>query len=254
MAITRTAKGTASDKSSGLTLTIGSIEVIAPAALLVYLAYDDGNGHPVVEWGQQDLMPRQRTSGNGLTCALYKMVKKNGTNTNDVVATWTTTAPTAKVMIAIETAEATKIDRKSGNAQAATTEPGSGKEQNTTFDDEIFFGAFASEGPPTDTTGTLQNGFTSGQRVGTSGAPPVSNITLHEGYKIVSAKETTRARKTGATERDHVTLLTMLYDPTAVSILIGLWECSVCGFQSDIKADFRDAEGDIACPICGETF
>jgi rubrerythrin len=185
---------------------------------------------------------------------MYKMFKERGTNTNDVVATWDTTAPTAKVMTVIVSEEATKIDRKSGNPQAAETDPGSGKEQNTTFANELFIGAFASEGPPTDDRGTFQNGFTAGQRVGTSGAPPTSNITLDTGYKIVSAKETTRAKKTGATERDHVTLLTMLYDPTAQSILIGLWECSTCGFQSDIKSDFRDDEGNIACPICGDTF
>jgi rubrerythrin len=257
MAIAYTEKGTDDDKSSGLTLAVNSVQLdasSAPVALLAYLAYDDGDGHPVVEWGQQDLMPRQRTSGNGLTLAMYKMVKKRGDNTNACIATWDTTAPTAKTMILIEAAEATKIDRKGGNAQAAETDPGSGKEQNTTFDDELFIAAFASEGPPSDTRGTFQNGFTAGQRVGTSGAPPISNITLDTGYKIVTAKETTRARKTGATERDHVTLLTMLYDPTAQSILIGLWECSTCGFQSDIKSDFRDDEGNIACPICGDTF
>lgn len=252
MAISRTAKGTVSNKSSDLTLSISDVEITSPSTLLVLLAYDSGSGHPEVSWGPHQLMMRARVSGGGLACRVYKFFKRHGQHTNEVIATWTTTAPTSKVMIATEISEVNRIDRKRVNSQLATTTPSSGALRNSNYVNEIFIGALASEGPPTDTVGTPANSYSSGQRVGVSGAPPLTNITLHEIYKIVSTKESTRARKTGATERDWCSILVMLHATDGENLLNTRWECSECGFQSDVKRDFLNVSLEMECTNCGE--
>jgi len=97
MAITRTAKGTASDKSSGLTLTIASVQV-ARRLLVVGISYDSGNGHPEIKWGNHVLTPIETVSGNGIITRIAAYKRRRAAKTKSIVATWTTAAPTAKAM------------------------------------------------------------------------------------------------------------------------------------------------------------
>jgi len=211
MAITRTAKGTASDKSSSLTLTLSSIQV-ARRLLIVGITYDDGNGHPVVKWGGVMLVMVERVIGNGIVSATYAYRRRRDAKTKNIVAKWTTTGPTAKALYATTIAEVASLDLKSSLAQAGTTAPNSGTAATSNTAKEIFIGTMGSEGPSSDAAGTPQDSYTAGQRVGTTGSPPISNVTCQEIFKIVSATESTQAKLSGVTSRDWCSVLTTWSD------------------------------------------
>lgn len=215
MVISRTPKGTVTDKSSGLTLTISAIELAGDgSALFVGLAYDSGAGSPIIRWGQQRLEPIVTQTGGGIVCRAAVYLRQGETATHDLVATWDTTAPTAKAMFATELVDAAVPDLVASQFEAGSTDPDSGTASTPSKDPEIYLGVFASEGPASDTPGTIENGYSDGQRAGTAGAPPVSNVTVHETFKIVTAAESTAAAKTGATQRDHCTCLVTLREST----------------------------------------
>jgi len=208
MAIIRTAKGTASDKTGALTLTIATLQVAQYSTLEVCIAFDQGNGKPnSMKWGTRELVFKDVQQANGVGLAVYTMFRNNATATNDLVATWNTTAPTAKVMFATQVSGVRKRDLLITNSNANSTTPTTGALQLTGFADEYLAGCMASEGPSTDTIGTPSLSYLLGQRVGTTGGADDSNITLQEIYKITSAAESTRARMTGVEARDWSNIL-----------------------------------------------
>lgn len=204
--VAHTAKGTATDKSTGLTLSLASVLIAQNARIVVGLAYDVGAGAPVVTWGADELTDDNTVSGNGITAKTVSFYHTGAADTRTVTATWTTTAPTAKAMYVSELTEVNEVERRRGNSQAATTNPTSGIRTGD-FYDEVYVGTMGSEGPPSDTSGTVQGGYTSGQRAGTAGAPPASNVTVHEIYQIPDEPGATEAEKTGTTSRDWSTNL-----------------------------------------------
>jgi len=208
VAITRIAKGAISDKSSALTLTINSISLDEDTMLVVGIGYDFGLGVPEIKWGDHILELEKANSGNGVASRILSFYRRRGgTATNNLVATWTTTAPESKAMFATQVLGASTVDQESQNTQVATTSPNAGTSVTSLFDDEIFIGCMVSEGPSNDVPGTPSNGYTSGQRVGTTGVPPVSNVTVEEIYKIVTATESTQAEITGTESRDWTCVL-----------------------------------------------
>ena len=85
----------------------------------------------------------------------------------------------------------------------------------------FVFCLFGSEGPSGDTAGTAQirdNGLLAtanlGQRVGTAGAPPVSNITAHEVWLELTTDHFTRGLVSGATSRLWANCLVALEERT----------------------------------------
>lgn len=217
MDITRTAKGMASDKSAGLTFTLSSVLIKRHSYLLVALCYDAGVGAPAVKWGQRRLKLIKAKTANGITTRLVGMTYNgNSSRTRNIVATWTSTAPTAKTMFATMLKGVGVPDVQVSQAEAASADPDSGAPQMTTYADEICIGAFGSEGPVADTKGAIQNGYSDGQRVGTTGAPPASNVTIHEVYKVLTETESTAAAKTGATARNWCTVLVTFRSATLI--------------------------------------
>ena len=203
MTIIRIAKGTASDKGAGLTLTIPDLELAGDgSALVVGLAYEASDGPPIVRWGQQRIEPIVTQAGGGVVCRVGVYLRQAGTRTNDLVATWTGSAPTAKAMFATEITEAAIPDLVLSQFEASTGDPTAGTEDTPTEDAEFYLGVFASEGPLTDVVGTIENAYEDGQRAGTTGGGPASNVTVHEIFKIVETAELTAAAKTGEATRD----------------------------------------------------
>ncbi len=202
MGIVRTAKGTASAKTSGTTLTLSSVTVTAGRTLVVGIAYDNSHGDPVVKLKNKEfrLVPgSKQANGIGTVAFFRKLIHKSGTR--DVVATWTDNI-TARVMFVTEITEASKKDVGNSNANDSTTAPGTGSAATSTAADTISIAAFASLGPSSDTPGSAGVGHTLGQRVGTTGSPPTSNATIQETYEILSATGNVRSALSGATSRD----------------------------------------------------
>jgi len=210
--IVRTAKGTKQDKTGATTLSIANVQLNPTnygALLLVGIAFDDSGSAeaPIITWGPFRLQRVYFRTGNGLTVIFYAyMRQKREAATNNLVATWTA-PPTAKAMFATEITGVGQQEIETRGGGAAQTSPAAGAEVTSVEPVQIFIGAMASEGPQSDAAGTPQYGYTAGQRIGTAGAPPVSNITIQEIFKIVSGTEATRAQLTGVTSRDWSCIL-----------------------------------------------
>lgn len=197
----RTAKGTATDKTGALTLTVANVTIAQNARIVAGMGYDTGNGDPVITWGADTLENDNTSAGAGVAARTSSFFHEGVSDTRDLVLTWDTTAPTAKSVYVTEWPDVNDVERQRGSSQAATTNPTSGIRTGDYYD-EVYCGTMVSEGPAGDTVGTVENGYTSGQRAGTAGAPPISNITVHEIYRISDEPGATEAEKTGTTSRD----------------------------------------------------
>lgn len=202
--IVRTARGTpATDKTGALTLTVSGVLIVPDARIVVGTGYDSGAGAPVITWDGNTLEDDITNASGGVVSKLSSFYKKGGVNrTADVVATWTTTAPTSKEMWVEQFTNANGVDAGSASGAGGTsTSPASGA-KTIDFFNSVSVGNIVTEGPPTDTVGTVSGGWTSGQRAGTSGAPPVSNTTSHGIFSINEVVGSVEAAKTGITSRD----------------------------------------------------
>ena len=232
MAVTRTAKGTATDKTGSLTLTITGVQIAKDTSMLVGVGFDAGDGDPSMTWGNRFFdAPRERIQDLGIRTAYFSLYNNGATSTHDVVLTWTTTAPTAKAMFVTQVDDVRHRDvfeLNSGSDGSPTSDDGVAT-LPTNFAKEYLAGIFCSEGPVEDTAGTPGASFTSGQRAGTTGGVAATNITIHETYKITSLTSANAvASKTGATSRDWGAIITTLkyYPIVAFDTIGGLVELS----------------------------
>lgn len=198
--IVRTAKGTAISKVSGTTLSLASVFIKSGASLVVGVAYDAGQGAPVVTWGNRVLSQIVTRSQSGAATALFLLRHINEDRTRTITCTWSG-AIVAKAMFVTQVQGVKIQDVSTGAAEASTGSPTTGTAVTSTEPDTIQIAAMGSQGPPSDAAGTIAEGHTSGQRAGTTGAPPASNITIHETYEILSATGDVRSTKSGATAR-----------------------------------------------------
>jgi len=220
MAVTRTAKGTTSDKISGTTLTLSSISCTIGDALIVFVANQTTNVPTSVKWGVRDLvLSRQRTNAtSGHVASIWIARHIVNTATRNITVTWGTSI-VAKAMAA-STLDAGHVrDSVIGASQTASTAPSVGPSDTLTVNDCFAFGVLASEGPSSDTAPTLSGSWSSGQRIGTAGVPPISNITLLECYQQLSDNTAVTLSGTGATERDWANVL-VVYRPIREAIAI----------------------------------
>src|SRR5206468_5007511 len=109
MALTRTAKGTATNKSSSnASITVAGVSIGAGSLIVVYVAGDGNAQAPAsVTWGSltltQALAVSSGTSGSNPWCGIYYGVAASA-GTNDVVATWGGTIGVNKMMAVTEVA------------------------------------------------------------------------------------------------------------------------------------------------------
>ncbi len=199
----RTAKGTASSKTSETQWSGPSVSMDAGTMLVIGLVYKSGTVHPdSVVWGPRvlKLVPGSRQSNGDMTIAQYKTrVRRNVTHTPMV--TWPS-AIVAKGMFCSQVTGVSAKDVGNSRQQDATGSPGTGAAVPTTNPITMHIGAFGSEGPEGDTPGSAGAGHTLGQRVGTTGGAASSNVTIQETYESLTATGDCRASLSGATSRD----------------------------------------------------
>lgn len=111
---------------------------------------------------------------------------------------------------------------KSSSGTGSGTSPSSGATATTSQADEILIGAVGTEGPVEDAAGTWSNSFNAGQRDGTTAGGAASNITISEGYLIVSATGAYTAAKTSITSRDWGAAIATYKATTFTPDLLGL--------------------------------
>jgi len=205
---TRTAKGTTSSKTSSTTLTLSNVSCNSGDALIAMVGNQTTNVPTSVAWGARELvLSRQRTNNtSGHVASVWIARNIVNTTTRNLVVTWGT-AIVAKCMAA-STLDAGHVrDQYASGVQTASTAPSSTATPVQTEINDFAIGILASEGPNSDVAPTLSNSFTAGQRVGTVGAPPVSNITILEGFKQLTDATAQTLTGTGATARDWANVL-----------------------------------------------
>lgn len=125
-----------------------------------------------------------------------------------MTGTWTA-GIVEKAMVCGEVSGKNRIDQAVGaNFATATASPSTGVTAALSETDSFAVADFVSEGPSGDTQGTMEilNGgvwtaVEGTQRAGTTGAPPVSNVTITRGWLNLTSSQATNARITGATSR-----------------------------------------------------
>jgi len=121
--------------------------------------------------------------------------------TGAIVATFNGNETAALVASRYSGLLALPFDRQA-TASGDSTAPDSGATLlATSQNDELLAGAIGTLGPLEDGAGSWGGSFTAGQRAGTTGGAASSNITIAEGFRIVTATGAYSAAKSGITSR-----------------------------------------------------
>lgn len=224
MAITRTARGSITSKTSGSTLTIASQTIAARSLLVVYLAYDDQTLNSVTFAGTPLTLGDPVLGAGVRTRLAWGYFASGGTGT--IVATWAS-AITAKAMSAdsFVSSQTTWVPNDDANA----TNTGTGTAASTAATaaivggtESIRVGVVGTEGPSGDTAGTWAEPNTNGLRVGTTGNPAQSNVTVSAAYRLApTAGSTTALSKTGMTSRDWGAAIRSFYWALPITVVGG---------------------------------
>lgn len=211
MAITRTALGTGQSKTTTITITIGNVVVAGDQLFAIFASDSQIFPASIVYYPQ--------TGGSGVQFDAKDVEANNDTNVVTSISRYSAPAAStdagARIVIANTVSSAAAIIKISGltsspfDKSSAGTGPGgsgtpptSGATAPLSQADEICIGAIGTEGPDGDAADTWLNSFSAGQRLGTTGGGGTSNITVYEGYKIVSATTAQTAATTPGVFRD----------------------------------------------------
>ena len=233
-----TARGTKSGKASTSSLTLADVQLNKDASLVVALGYDDAQGHPTsVKWGNRSLKLRHsRNPSLDISMSIWCANGIRNAGTRDVVATWAGTV-VEKAMVATMLEDVKKIDLRRGqNETVGTASPGTGLSAGLETPKDIVLCFFVSEGPSSDSAGTadIKDGgnwtaATLGQRAGTVGTPPVSNVTVQETYLELTSCAATEGRLQNATSRLWTNGLIAYKATGSYLIYYSKGKCDVCG-------------------------
>ena len=206
MAIGYTARGTGSFKDAlqtTYTLVITGVSAAAGSELIVGIGHSTSDAPAIsVTAGSASLTARkqQGTSGGlyGEEWSLDVASLLSGvavTITFDPIQT----PPTVCAAFVTEGTGAASpgVDATAG-ASGTSTSPSSGATATLAQANELCIGVIVTSGPSTDAAGTPSNGYTAGQRVGTTGG---GDVTVAEIYKIVSSTSAQTFAKTSITSR-----------------------------------------------------
>lgn len=223
MATVRTAKGTANSKTSGTTLTLTGVNAKRGSFLVVGVVYDTAAGVPTAKWGNGDLVRLGfRHNADAKGAAVFARRRVRNPVAKDIVITWTS-AIEARAMAATMLEGVDTKDQEKDRAQDATTTPDSGLTGTLSSTGQSVIAFFCAEGPLNDTRGTPTASTVSGQRDGTNGAPPISNVTIEEYFELnLTTTAAVKTRVTGAANRDWAIQLVTVKETDEVGVLSDL--------------------------------
>lgn len=189
--------------------------------VVVGIGCDDVAGHPTtVKWGKRylELYNNRNPGGYDIAASLWVLPRVKKPKTADLTATWSTSIA-ERAMVITEVVERNRVDRRAGNNNAtATTSPTTSLTPELRAPDDFAIAFFVSEGPEgNDDPGSAEirdagvyGSATIGQRAGTNGSPPVSNVTITEAYRLLATASATEGRLVGATSRRWISLIAAL--------------------------------------------
>lgn len=191
MAITRTALGVSANKvGADITFSVAGILTVGNTLVCITVA-DAATGGVLLRAADTTLLgtfTNRVSAATDVICSIWELVNLTSTQVSnaDLVRRTGGGTATAGACIELGGVASDPFDKTSsgiGTGLAAT----SGATATTAQADEILIGAIGWEGPVEDQDGTWQNSFSAGQQAGTTGGGAASNITVDEGYLIVSA-------------------------------------------------------------------
>lgn len=198
----RTALGTWKAKASGTTLQSATqVSLNEGECLIVGAGWQQTSLPTSVAWGAKTIRKSASQVGSLHGCGLWTLRSAAKTDTRYVTITWPS-AIGARVMFALKLDAGMIRDDFATSVQTASAAPSVGPTGALDYYDNFAVGLLCSRGPSGDTAPTV-SGWTVGQRDGTLGTPPVSNITVAEFYKATAGdKSALTCAGTGATARD----------------------------------------------------
>lgn len=214
MAISRTARGTASYKDSTQLSFVRWTPTVGVRTYILVLAHDESDGTPISVdvlkspsgvIASFNLDVEATGPSNQVTTSIWSVQAdldnlSGGADVGPFV-TWASSTVSAGVVIEVDGLGASPFD-KASTGTGSDTNPKSGATAATAQADELLVGGIGTEGPDGDAAGTWQQSFNNGQRLGTTGGGAAGNVTASEGYLVVSSTGTYEAEKTGITDRD----------------------------------------------------
>lgn len=209
MALARTALGTVQSKTlTTMTIVFGAV-VATDDLIVVVLAQDDPSNPPTVQYrwdgaATQNLVKNAEAINTAnVVSSIWSVVATTTANASADILVTVVNSGTSRAAAALKvTGNASSPFDKAATGIGTGTSPSSGATATLAQADEICIGAVGTEGPVEDAAGTWSNSFNNGQRDGTTGGSPASNITVSEGFLIVSSTAAQTAAKTSITSRD----------------------------------------------------
>lgn len=197
MAIARTPAGTNQGKPVGTLSVTTTVDIATGDTYLALVASDAGVS--TTDWTED---VKATNAGNVIVQILRQTAISNLPSGSLIGVTAVNSGDAVAAAIVKITGLAASPKDGSSTGTGNGTSPSSGATGTLAQADEICIGAIGTEGPPTDAAGTWSNSFNAGQRDGTDTAGATSNVTISEGYLIVSATTAQTAAKTGIQSRD----------------------------------------------------
>ena len=250
---TYTAKGSALSKASGASLEVSAFSARQGSMLLTMVAYDDASSPLSVKWGNR--LQRNRPpaltrdpAAIDIVMTLWVLPRVRRITSHPMTTTWNA-AIVEKAMLVGEISGKNRIDQATGaNFATATDAPETGLTATLSANDDFAVAYFISEGPDNnDTFGTMEilNGgvwtaVEGTHRIGTNGAPPVSNVTITSGWLNLTSSQATNARLTGATSRSWTCGLVTLKD--ALDSFFGVCSADINDAEDIFEALGKDPE------------
>lgn len=195
---TRTPKGTAGQKSHASSWTaLSSVSLSEGDTLLVCVA--TLGTVTSVTWNGTGLTADATASGTAVGY-IYRLADVSA-GTGNIVVNMSGSTTSAVAATAVAGLVSSPFDKASTGTGSSDT-PSSGATSTTAQADEFVFGCVATNGDVDDAAGIWNNGFAAGQRFGTTGQGPTSNMTASEGWRIVSDTGTYTAAKANISSRD----------------------------------------------------
>ena len=204
---TRTAKGAATAKASSTTVTLSSVSLTEGHSVFAIVG-GHGTGVPSVDAGTRTMNKViQRVDNTASFNATIHYIRriKNG-NTRDFVATFPS-AVTAKSLIVLTLDIPVIFFEGAGNIQNTASPTTSANLLDLPVHDCFHLAGMIHEGPDSDAVLTPPTDWNTGQRDGTVGAPPISNVTAAEFWKIGRCIDPEEMDATGTETRDWCNVL-----------------------------------------------
>ena len=206
---TLTERGSATAKASGTTLTISDVTASAGEFLHVIVGGQTNVSPSSVTWGAREMnksLQRIHSTPN-FTANYYTIRNVLRSGTRNITCTWGSAIST-KIALAFTLDSPFVVDEVARNLLTASTAPSVGPTATHLRRDDFCIGLLLAEGGTPDTAPTgITSGWTTGTRVGTSGTPPVSNLTANWYYQQTTDCTGVSLAGTAATARDWIGLI-----------------------------------------------